>query len=358
MPSGSALDLEKRLRKRFSGLDMATIRDVARRAGVSVSTVSHVINGTRVVLPETKSRVLEAMQALNYTPNRLARSLRNRQTATIGVLLPNSANPYFAEVLLGIETACFDLGYNVIIGNAIDDPEREQLYLKVLLSRQVDGVILISTGAYQESLELLRAYNTPFVLVDRASMLPDSDEIVTDNYVGGALATRYLLDLGHTRIGCITVPSTLTPSADRVTGYYDTLRSAGITPDPALILAGDFQPESGYAACQKLLRLKDPPTAIFACNDLMAIGALRAIHEAGASVPDDISLVGYDDIPLASFIVSTLTTVAQPSRELGQMAVRRLVQRLQNPELPAERSVLPVSLVVRDSCRSLIGASV
>lgn len=337
---------------------MATIRDVARAAGVSVSTVSHVVNGTRVVLPETKSRVLAAMQELNYTPNRLARSLRNRQTATLGVLLPNSANPYFAEVLLGIETACFDLGYNVIIGNAIDNPEREEAHLKVLLSRQVDGLLLISTGAYQRSLKLLAAYKTPFVLVDRASMLPDIDEIVTDNYAGGALAARYLLELGHRRIGCITGPSALTPSADRVTGYFDTLRDAGIMPDPLLARAGDFQPEGGYAACRELLRLGERPTAIFACNDLMAIGALRAIDEAGLRVPDDLSLVGYDDIPLISFVVPALTTVAQPSRELGQVAVRRLVQRLQTPGLPAERSVLPVSLIVRDSCRSVIGAAI
>lgn len=334
---------------------MSTIRDVAALAEVSTSTVSHVINGTRFVNPETRDKVLHAMQELDYRPNRVARSLRNRQTHTLGVLVPNSANPYFAEVLVGIERACFDHGYNIIIGNANDDPERELSYLNVLLSRQVDGVLLISTGAYKESLALLATYNTPVVLVDRSSQSDDVDEILTANKQGGLLATQHLIQLGHTRIGCITGPSMLTPGAERVAGYYEALKSAGIPSSATLVKGGNFDHESGYRACQELLSADPSPTAIFACNDLMAVGVLCAVHEAGMRVPNNISVIGFDDVPLASFSVPRLTTVAQPSHQLGQAAVERLIDRLKNPDAPSQRNILTVSLIERDSCAPVNG---
>ncbi|MBP8972556.1 MAG: LacI family DNA-binding transcriptional regulator [Anaerolineae bacterium] len=333
---------------------MTTIRDVAEAAQVSTSTVSHVINGTRYVSPDTRQRVLQAMADLSYSPNRLARSLRSSQSMTLGVLLPNSANPYFAEILLGIEAACFDRGYNIILGNANDDRDRELAYLEVLISRQVDGILLISTGAYNESIALLAAHGKPVVMVDRSANSPAVDELFTANKEGGLLATSYLLGLGHRRIGCITGPSFLTPSADRVTGYFEALRGAGLPIDRTLVVTGDFQHESGYRACRQLLALAAPPTAVFACNDLMAVGALCAIHEAGLHVPDDISVVGYDDIPLASYTVPRLTTIAQPAQELGRLAVERLVTRLQkSDDTPPVQEALPVVLVERDSCRRL-----
>jgi LacI family transcriptional regulator len=336
---------------------MVTIRDVAKLAEVSTSTVSHVVNETRFVKPETCEKVLRAMTELNYRPNRVARSLRNRQTNTFGVLFPNSANPYFTEVLLGIEESCFDHSYNIILGNANDDPKRELSYLNVLLSRQVDGILLISTGAYKESLSLLDSYDTPVVLVDRASQSTDVDEIITANKDGGLLATKHLLSLGHTRIGCITGPSTLTPSADRVAGYYEALTGAGITIGDNLVRIGDFQHQSGYEICQQLLQLKQPPTAIFACNDLMAVGVLSAIHDAGLRVPHDISVIGYDNIPLASYTIPHLTTVAQPSRQLGRVAVEQLINRLKQPHMPPQRDVLSVSLIERNSCSTFTGGN-
>jgi LacI family transcriptional regulator len=331
---------------------MVTIRDVAKAAEVSTSTVSHVINDTRYVSPATRERVLRAMTELNYHPNRLARSLRNNKTYALGVLLPNSANPFFAEVLLGIEAAGYDHGYNIIMGNANDDPERELSYLQVLLSRQVDGILLISTGAHHESIALLTSQHTPVVVVDRCTNIPSIDEIFTANKQGGLLATSYLLDLGHTRIGCITGPSFLTPSAERVEGYHEALAAAGITTEDDLIVTGDFQHASGYQAAQHLLALKTPPTAIFACNDLMAVGAMCAIHEAGLRVPDDMSVIGFDDIPLASYTIPRLTTVGQPARQIGQLAVERLVARLQADEQEPLHEKLPVTLVERDSCKA------
>ncbi len=333
---------------------MATIRDVAAAAQVSTSTVSHVINNTRYVSPQIRERVLNAMLGLHYSPNRLARSLRNSRTLTLGVLLPNSANPYFAEILLGVEAACFDLGYNIIMGNANDNPARELSYLEVLLARQVDGILLISTGAFKESIALLSSHAVPLVVVDRSTDIPSVDEIFTENRRGGLVATRYLLSLGHRRIGCITGPSFLTPSAERVAGYYEAMAAAGIAVDSRWVVQGDFQHESGHAGCLQLLNLPQPPTAIFACNDLMAVGALCAVHEAGLRVPDDVSVIGYDDIPLASYTVPRLTTVAQPAREIGRIAVERLVARLQDEEVPATQERLPVSLVVRDSCQTLV----
>jgi len=334
---------------------MTTIRDVAQAANVSISTVSHVINETRAVSPKTRARVLRAIEDLNYKHNRLASSLRQRKTQTIGVLLPNSTNPYFAEVLTGIEESCFEQNYNFIMGNANDNPQRELAYLQVLLSRQVDGIVLISTGAYVDSVNLLAANQTPVVMVDRSTDIETIDEIFTTNHAGGRLATEYLLRLGHTRIVCITGPSFLTPSAQRVDGYREALSTAGIIPDANWVIAGDFQMSSGYEATKTSLALSGPPTAIFACNDLMAVGALCAVHEVGLQVPQDISIIGYDDIPLASYTTPRLSTIAQPAREIGHLAVQRLLDRLQNPDKPPQHDMLPVTLVERDTCQRIKG---
>jgi LacI family transcriptional regulator len=331
-----------------------TIHDVAKKAGVSASTVSHVINQTRHVSDQTRQRVLAIMEEMDYQPNRLARSLRNRRTHTFGVLLPNSANPFFAQVLLGIETECYDHEYNVILGNANDEPQRELAYLEILLSKQVDGVLLVSTGAYGEALDLLTSRKAPVVMVDRS---PGEgyesfqiDTVFTQNAEGGRMATEYLLNLGHTRVGCISGPSLLTSSASRVTGYHSALSQAGLPADSSLVITGDFQHESGYRACQQLLALPEPPTALFVCNDLMAVGAISAIHDAGMLVPNDISVIGFDDIPLASFTFPRLTTISQPAQDLGRLAARLLVERIQNPQAPAQHHRLPVRLIERDSC--------
>jgi LacI family transcriptional regulator len=220
----------------------------------------------------------------------------------------------------------------------------------VLLSRQVDGILLVSTGSFDSSIQLLSENNTPVVMVDRSNKLEAVDEIFTDNRGGGYLAASHLLSMGHRRIGCITGPSYLTPSAERVQGYWQAVTDAGVAPDEHLIVPGDFQHKGGYMAAQKLLALRDKPTAIFACNDLMAVGAIAASLEHGYRVPQDISVIGYDDIPLASYANPKLTTIVQPARELGHLAVERLLERLDSPDIDARHDVLPVSLVKRDSC--------
>jgi LacI family transcriptional regulator len=329
---------------------MPNIQEVAARAGVSSTTVSHVVNNTRFVAEHTRARVQAAMDELGYRPNALARSLRRGQTHTIGLILPDSANPFFAEVGRGIESAAFDLGYSVILCNTEGDLDKEHLYMDVLSNKQVDGIIFVAAGERTDSLRALLRRKLPVVVVDRNLTGVEVDAVLTDNRQGGYLATRHLIELGHRRIGCIAGPSHLTPSADRVTGYRTAMTEAGLPTEDGLIVRGDFHPESGRTAALALLSRSDPPTAIFACNDLMAVGTLRAAAETGRSVPVDVAIVGFDDIELASYTFPPLTTVAQPKLEMGRMALQLLIEHMRDKSRPTDREVLPTKLVVRGSC--------
>ncbi len=329
---------------------MPTIKEVAERAGVSPTTVSHVINNTRVVSDEVRKRVQMAMDELGYRPNALARSLRRGETRTLGLILPDSANPFFAEISRAIETSAFGLGYSVILCNTEGDADKEGLYLDVLTQRQVDGIIFVASGDRSESLGELLRRRLPSVVVDRELPHLEVDTVLADNLEGGRLAAQHLIGLGHRRIGCISGPSDLTPSAQRVTGYRRALHDAGLTVDEALIRPGNFHLESGRAGAQALLALADPPTALFACNDLMAMGVLRAAHEGGRSVPQDLAVVGFDDIDLASYTSPPLTSVAQPTQAMGERAVRLLIERIARRDLPTRKETLPTRLTVRASC--------
>ncbi|HEC22840.1 MAG TPA: LacI family transcriptional regulator [Chloroflexi bacterium] len=328
---------------------MPTMRDVAERAGVSVTTVSHVINETRPVSDELRTRVLAAIEELGYQPNALARSLRRKKTHTIGMILPDSANPFFAEVARSIEAVSFEHGYSVILCNTDGDLEKELLYTDLLVEKRVDGILFVAAGMSAEHILALEEQHMPVVVIDRD--IPDVavDSVLTDNAQGGLLATRHLIELNHRRIGCITGPSDVTPSAERVSGYQQALQENGIPLDETLIVRGDFQYESGYRATRHLLALSDPPTAIFACNDLMAIGAVCAARELGLSVPEDLSIVGFDDIRLASFVNPSLTTIAQPKHEMGVLATQMLLERMQDRDRPPRRQMLSTSLVPRQS---------
>lgn len=328
---------------------MTTIREVAERAGVSLTTVSHVINNTRFVSEEKKLRVQEAMQELNYRPNALARSLRSGKTHTLGLILPDSSNPFFADIGRSLEATAFDLGFSVILCNTEGDPSREEFYVDVLSKKQVDGMIFVATGDQANSLNLLLEENIPVVVVDRCFPEIEVDTVITDNRLGGQLATQHLIELGHKRIACITGPSNLTPSAERVTGYQEAVEEAGIALDPALIMQGDYHPKSGQNVTSAMLKLKNPPSAIFACNDLMAIGAMRAVVAAGLRVPEDISIIGFDDIELARYSTPPLTTIAQPILEIGSEAARLMVDRIKDEKLLPQQIVLPTRLVLRES---------
>jgi LacI family transcriptional regulator, galactose operon repressor len=329
---------------------MTTISEVAQKAGVSITTVSHVINKTRFVSEDTRLRVELAIEEMGYRPNALARSLRSGESYTIGLILPDSANPFFAEVGRSIEIAAFEAGYSVILSNTENDVEKECIYIDVLIKKQIDGMIFVGTGEDIDSYKGLLDLNIPVVAMDRDYPDLKMDVVISDNLQGGRLATQHLIALGHTRIGCIAGPSKVNLSAQRVTGYIQSLEQAGLAVDRDLIISGDFHPASGQAAASQLLALPDPPTAIFACNDLMAIGVLRAGMELGRRIPQDLAVVGYDDIELASYSTPPLTTIQQPKKEMGIRAFNFLLDRIQAKQSSPQKASLPVSLVVRGSC--------
>lgn len=329
---------------------MSTIQQVAQKAGVSPTTVSHVINQTRKVSEHTRLRVLQAMEELGYRPNALARSLRRGKTHTIGLITPDSANPFFAEVGRAIEEAAFRQDYNVILCNTETDPERESIYIQLLTEKQVDGIVFVGSGGQTGSLRSLFEQSVPVVLVDRDLLEFDFDVVIGDHFQGGYIATRHLIKKGHRRIGCIAGPAHLVPSGQRLRGYRKALEEAHIHFDMSLVRSGDFRPHSGKVAAEELLSLEEPPTALFVFNDLMSIGAMAAAAELGFRIPDDLAIVGFDDIELASYTQPGLTTVRQPKAEIGHKAIELLLARMADKTRPFQRELLPTSLIIRQSC--------
>jgi LacI family transcriptional regulator len=293
------------------------------------------------------------MAELNYRPNALARSLRQGKTNTIGLVLPDSANPFFAEISRSIEDEAFKLGYSVFLCNTELDTQRELFYVDVLSKKQVDGIIFVAAGDRTDSLDFLLRRNMPVVMIDRDMPNVEVDAVLTDNQLGGFLATRHLIELGHTRIACITGPSSITPSAERLIGYRRALEGAGLSYDEDLVICGDYHSQSGMDITHSILKMVPRPTAIFALNDLMALGALRAAAEAGYSVPADLAVVGYDDLELAHFTNPPLTTIAQPKKEVGARAVNLLVDRMSQKNRPPIRLLLAPELIVRRSTQQV-----
>jgi LacI family transcriptional regulator len=342
--------LRKRLRKRFARrLPISTIRDVAEQASVSITTVSHVINGTRKVSSELQDRVLQAMADLDYRPNRVARSLRKNESLTIGIVVPDSTNPFFAEVARSAEVAAFEQGYSVILCNSDGDPNKEDRYIQVLMEKRVDGIIFVSVGGDSERLRRIQDQQIPLIVVDREVPGVEVDLVLADNAHGGWLATNHLIQRGHQRIGCIAGPSEVTPSAERLVGFRRAMSESGLTVDESLVEKGDFQFESGYAIASKWLAHPNPPTALFCCNDLMAVGAIHAASELGLSVPAQVAVVGFDNVLLASYFQPGLTTVAQSCDIMGERAAELLIARIQDPDRLPDRHLLDVELVIRQS---------
>jgi len=333
---------------------MPTIREVAQKAGVSVTTVSHVVNQTRVVAEDTQKRVKQVMQELGYRPNVLARSLRRGETHTLGLVLPDSANSFFAEMAYAIENCAFERNYSLVLCNTSADPQKERLYSEVLFNKQVDGIIFVAAGDDTQSLQELLAHNLPVVVVDRHLENIPVDTVTSDNFQGGYLAAHHLIDLGQRDIAIIRGPSNISPSAARVTSSLQTFGEAGISIPAEWIVYGDFHAKSGYLAMQQLLSLPKKPGAVFACNDLMAIGAMRAIYEAGLRIPKDISLIGFDNIELAAYTYPPLTTIGQPIQQLAEIAISTLLQRIQTPESVCQRITLPNELIIRQSTRRIV----
>ena len=332
---------------------MATIKDVALHAGVSVTTVSHVVNDTRHVSKESRERVELAVRELGYVPSAVARSLKSNTTRTLGMLTPNSSNPYFAEIVRVVEDRCFAAGYTLILCNTEDESSRQRVYLKVLAERRIDGLIVVSTGDDEALMSQLRGLQMPTVLLDREIDDPGCDLVETAHMDGGLLAVRHLLSLGHRRIACIGGPAHVTAGEQRIAGWRLALAESGAAPDTdALLWRGGFTSQGGYEAMHAILRTDrsvQRPSAVFVCNDLMAIGALRAAHECGVRVPDDLSIVGFDDIELSAYTSPPLTTVAQPKERIGALAVDMLLERVGGRRRETRKVVLQPELRVRAS---------
>jgi LacI family transcriptional regulator len=332
---------------------MPTIREVAEQARVSVATVSHVINRTRFVDPETQERVHQAITALGYRPNLLARSLRRRESRMIGLVVPDNANPFFAEFARVIENAGFAEGYSVILCNSDRSEAKEETYIDVLLAKQVDGLVVISSTERTDLLQRVLDVGVPLVVVDRNLTGLSVSQVLVANEQGGYLAGRHLVELGHRRVACIGGPSKDNPSWDRVLGFKRALVEAGVSLPPQAIVSGDFRYAGGEAGMRMLLERNRRLTAVFASNDLMAIGAMITLRQAGLRVPEDVSVIGFDNILQASTMIPPLTTIEQPINALGQATARLLLDQILKRTTEPMSLTIPTSLVVRDSCRML-----
>lgn len=326
-----------------------THKDVAERAGVSVATVSYVLNnGPRPVAPETRLKVEEAIAELGYYPNELARSLRLQQSSTIGLILPNIMNPVFAEIAHELESVCRREGFLLLLCNSDRQHDREEHFIQILRAKQVDGVVITPHDDPVALIQPLVQARIPVVVLEHD--LPGVHCIVMDEQQGGRIATQHLIDLGHQRIALLRRTPSSALSRERFIGYRQALVAAGIAFDPRLVLECAAGQTAGAQAMQQLLALAEPPTAVFTHNDVLAMGALYAIRQAGLRAPDDISVVGYDDISSAAYFSPSLTTVRSPKAELGALAGRTILDLVRHKsDMPPQTVTLPVELVVRAS---------
>ncbi|WP_233268269.1 ribose operon transcriptional repressor RbsR [Pantoea sp. BAV 3049] len=329
---------------------MATMKDVARLAGVSTSTVSHVINNNRFVSEAVREKITAAITQLNYAPSALARSLKLNQTRTIGMLLTASSNPFYSEVVRGVERCCFERGYSLVLCNTEGDEDRMNRSLETLLQKRVDGLLIMCTESHIPSAEILNRYpSIPSVMMDWSPFEGGSDIIQDNSLLGGEMATRYLISRGYTRIACIAGPQDKTPARLRLEGYRQAMKTAGLPILPDYVVSGDFEFEGGYNAMHQLLSVDPLPQAIFTSNDAMAVGVYHALFQAELAVGRDIAVIGYDDIELARYMTPPLTTIHQPKDELGELAIDTLIHRLAEPGASQQLLVLTPELIERGS---------
>lgn len=330
---------------------MATIKDVAKRAGVSTTTVSHVINKTRFVAEETTKAVWQAIQELHYSPSAVARSLKVNHTKTLGLLATSSEAPYFAEIIEAIEHHCFERGYTLILGNAHNDLQKQRAYLSMMAQKRVDGLLVMCSEYPDDLLSMLEENrNIPMVVMDWGESRGDFTDTVLDNaFHGGYLAGRYLIERGHRDIGAIPGQMERNTGGGRHAGFLQALTEAGITVRDEWIVQGDFEPESGHRAMQQILQQKQRPTAVFCGGDIMAMGAICAADEMGLRVPQDISVIGYDNVRNARYFTPALTTVHQPKAQLGEEALEMLLDRIINKREESKTIEVHPTLIERRS---------
>ena len=328
-----------------------TIIDVAAEANVSYGTVSRVINHDVHVKQETRDRVLQTMVRLGYVANRQARSLAGGRTNNIGVLIPDLGTGYIGEIIRGIDAELGLSDLDLILYTTHRTASKEANYVANLATGMVDGLILVLPRSPADFIGILTKQNFPFILIDHQGIGPDCPAVGAANWQGGFTATEYLIKLGHQRIGFITGWMDLGCALDRLDGYRSALRTNHIPDAPELIYEGTFFQPDGFTGASILLDLPNPPTAIFASNDVMAMGVMDAIRHRGLRVPDDVSVIGFDDIPQASLIRPALTTVRQPLEKMGRVATQMLLELLNKSQKKIGRIELPTELIIRDSCK-------
>ena len=329
-----------------------TIVDVAQEAEVSYATVSRVINNGAHVRPEKRERVLRAMAKLGFTVNQQARSLRAGRSQVIGLLVHDLGTSYIGEIIRGIEAELSAASYDLMLYTTHRRKTKEAAYVSAITRGMTDGLLLVLPRNPEAYLESLRQRHFPYVLIDHQGIDETGPAVGATNWQGAYDATKHLLDLGHCRIGFITGQVEMGCARDRLAGYQAALRDAGVAVASELIQEGDFFQPDGYAGARALMGLLEPPSAIFASNDVSAFGVMEAVRDAGKRIPDDVSIVGFDDIPQAAQVNPTLTTVRQPLEQMGRTAARMLLEIIGNPERPAARVELPTELIVRASTRT------
>ncbi len=328
-----------------------TIAEIAAEAGVSIPTVSKVLNQRGDVASKTRKRIEDVIAARNYVPNQAARALGGRRSGQIDLVVPALNSDYILEVVRGVEDALSDTQIRLTLSTTQDNSLREQKWLNRVTDASTDGTLLLLPREQSPHLAYLQQSEIPFVVIDdRGEISPDIPSVAATNWSGGLTATEYLLSLGHRRIAIICGSLTDISAKARLAGYRTALEGAGIPLDPTLVRPGNFQADSGYTQTCELLALEEPPTAIFACSDLQATGAYRALYTHGRVVPHDISVIGFDDVPFSKLMCPALTTIRQPLFEMGRTATSMLLRLIAGEVLDSKRVELTTQLIVRESC--------
>ncbi len=328
---------------------MTTIHDVAKRAGVAPITVSRVINNTGYASQETRERVETAITELGYIPNVLARSLRSKRTNTLALVMTDITNPFFTVIARGVEDTASESGYTVIYCNTDESETGEYKYAQILAQKQVDGVILVPACSNSKTVEFFQSNNIPVVLIDRSIPDVETDVVRCDSVSGAYQLVKLLIDLGHTRIAVLSGPREISTAEDRVTGYRLALAEAGLAGNE-LVYYGSFTQAKGYDLAVQVMAKTSPPTALFCANNFISIGALKLLRDSGLRVPEDVALVGFDDLPVNMVIDPFFTVAAQPAYEMGQRGTELLIERLTGgaPD-ECQEVILPIEIIVRKS---------
>ena len=332
---------------------LPTIKQVAARAQVSTATVSRFLSGENYISKDARARIGKAMEELNYQPNRIARNLRTRKAFTVGVILSDIRNPFFTSVVRGIEDVLHKSGYTLFLCNSDEDTQKETIYLKTLREEGVAGIILASSQKDLSEYRRIIGEHLPLVAIDRYPRGLEVDSVGVTNISGAREAVSHLLSLGHERIGFINGPKQNINSIERGSGYEKAFAERNLKIDKKLVQYTNFKQDGGCLAMRKLLELKKPPTAVFAANNLLALGALQVINKYNLKIPEDLSFICFDDTPWTTAFQPPITAVAQPTYELGTIAAEFLLERSKNFEKPINHLTLETKLILRNSCKAI-----